>query len=118
MLAKGGKLVGLAKKVHKGTKVAKGDREWEVGWWGSIQGFKTTDAAQFKKLSAGEIKVLKDAGYDIHALKGPKNASAFDLYKDSKGEIVVKLKGGQSGGELLGINIKELLNQISDGRKN
>ena len=43
-----------------------------------------------------------------HTLKGRKNASKFDLYKNTKGEVVVKLKSGQGNGELLGINLKEL----------
>ena len=62
---------------------------------------------QHKKLSEGEIKKLKDNGYDIHSLKGDKRASKFDLYKDSQRNIFVKLKGGKGHGEPLGINLDE-----------
>ena len=65
-------------------------------------------SVQYKKLSKGEIKKLKDNGYDIHALKGDKNASKFDLYKDSQGNIFMKLKVGKGNGEPLGIRLNEL----------
>jgi hypothetical protein len=63
---------------------------------------------QDKMLSKGEIKKLKGNGYDIHDLKGGKNASRYDLYKDKNGNIYVKRKGGVGDGEALGININDL----------
>lgn len=67
----------------------------------------TTSKVQTKKLTSGEIRKLQKAGYDIHGLKGGKNASKRDLYKDSRGNIYVKTKGGQGAGEHTGINIKD-----------
>jgi RHS repeat-associated protein len=63
---------------------------------------------QDKPLSKGEIKKLKNAGYDIHELKGGKGASRYDIYKDKKGDLYVKRKGGKGEGEPLNININEL----------
>jgi RHS repeat-associated protein len=60
-----------------------------------------------QKLSKGEIKQLQGNGIDIHELKGGKGASRYDLYKDSKGEIYVKRKGGKGEGEATGLNIKD-----------
>ncbi|MGN7784998.1 polymorphic toxin type 33 domain-containing protein [Niabella sp. 22666] len=60
---------------------------------------------QDKELSDGEIQKLKDAGEDIHDLKGGKSASRKDLFKDKKGNIYVKPKGGKGPGESLNINI-------------
>lgn len=40
-----------------------------------------SSSPQFKKLTDYEIKLLKDNGYDVHQLKGGKNASKYDLYK-------------------------------------
>lgn len=51
--------------------------------------------AQDKKLGNGEIKRLQDADIDIHDLKGGKNASKYDLYKNRDGDILVKPKGGE-----------------------
>ena len=65
------------------------------------------DAAQMKKLSPGEIKKLQDAGEDIHALKGSKNASKLDLFKDSDGNIYVKPKDGSGPGDPTGLNIND-----------
>lgn len=65
------------------------------------------DPAQDKLLSEGEIRKLKDAGHDIHDLKGKKNSSKRDLYKDSKGNIYVKPKGGNGPGDPTGININD-----------
>jgi hypothetical protein len=63
--------------------------------------------AQDKPLTKGEIERLKDAGIDIHDLKGDKNASKRDLYKTPKGDILVKPKGGAGEGEPTGLNIKD-----------
>lgn len=62
---------------------------------------------QDTKLSDGEIKQLKKAGYDIHGEKG-KGSSKYDLYKDDKGNIIQKPKGGQGEGEPLDINVRDL----------
>jgi wobble nucleotide-excising tRNase len=59
-------------------------------------------------LSSGEIKRLEKGGVDVHDLKGGKNASSRDLYKDNKGSIYVKPKGGQQGpGDPTGLNIND-----------
>jgi hypothetical protein len=75
---------------------------------GSQPGNSTTP--QYRILSAGEIKMLEDAGFDVHELKGGDGASAYDLYKDNYGNIVVKRKGGIGPGEDLGINVRNLPN--------
>lgn len=64
--------------------------------------------AQDKLLTKGDIKKLEDAGFDVHELKGGKNASKFDLYKDREGNIYVKPKGGRGEGDPLGININDI----------
>lgn len=64
--------------------------------------------AQDKLLTKGDIQKLKDAGYDIHDLKGYGNAANRDLYKDRGGNIYVKPKGGSGEGESLNININDL----------
>jgi len=64
--------------------------------------------AQDKVLTKGEIGELEDAGYDVHELKGGKNASKYDLYKDRDGNIYVKPKGGRGPGDPTGININDL----------
>ena len=63
-------------------------------------------SAQDKKLSPGEIKKLKEAGYDPEDLKG--HNGKLDLFKDKKGNICVKPKDGSGPGEQLGININDL----------
>jgi RHS repeat-associated protein len=63
---------------------------------------------QDNQLTAKEIKDLKNAGYDIHDLKGGKHAAHRDLYKDSDGNVYVKPKGGRGQGEETGINLNDL----------
>jgi RHS repeat-associated protein len=63
---------------------------------------------QFTRLSKGEIRMLQEAGYDIHDLKGGKNASKYDLFKDQDGNIYVKPKSGEGPGEPLLINLNDL----------
>jgi len=58
-------------------------------------------------LSPGEISKLKNGGEDIHDLKGNKNASKRDLYKNKNGDILVKPKGGKGPGESTGLNIND-----------
>lgn len=62
---------------------------------------------QDHKLTKGEIDKLEKAGYDVHGEKG-KGSSKYDLYKDDKGNIIQKPKGGQGDGEPLNINIRDL----------
>lgn len=76
------------------------------------EGDTERNPAQDKKLTSGEIKKLKEAGIDPEQLKkdimGGDKSSPFDLYKDTQGNIYVKLKGGLSLGELTGLNINDL----------
>jgi RHS repeat-associated protein len=65
-------------------------------------------APQMKKISSGEEKMLKKAGYDAHALKGKTNASRRDIFKDKTGNLFAKPKDGSGPGDPLNINIKEL----------
>jgi hypothetical protein len=65
-------------------------------------------SSQDKLLSKGEIKKLQKNDYDVHELKGGKNASRFDLYKDKEGNIYIKPKGGIGDGDPTGININDL----------
>ncbi len=63
--------------------------------------------ASDKMLTPGEIKRLEDGGEDVHEIKGGKNASRRDLYKDADGNIYVKPKGGRGLGEETGLNIND-----------
>jgi hypothetical protein len=92
----------------KGSKVD-GIGEEESGNTESVGGKSGTadrNPAQDKKLTPGEIKKLKKAGYDPEELKDF-NAGR-DLFKDSKGNICVKPKNGKGPGDFLGININDL----------
>jgi RHS repeat-associated protein len=62
--------------------------------------------AQDKKLSPGQIKKLKEAGFDPHELKLV--GAGEDLYTDPEGNIYAKPIGGAGPGEPIGINIKNL----------
>jgi Bacterial toxin 33 len=64
-------------------------------------------SAQDKRLSPREKKKLKDAGIDIHDLKGKKSASKRDLFKRPNGDICVKPKDGSGPGEDTGLNIND-----------
>lgn len=68
------------------------------------------DGSQDRKLSQGEIRQLEDAGYDIHELKDgcPGGPSKCDLYKDRRGNVYVKPKGGRGPGEFTGVNLNQL----------
>lgn len=68
----------------------------------------TRNPAQDNPLSKGDIKKLEDAGFNIHGLKGGKNTGPIDLYKDAKGNIYIKPKGGKGPGEPLNINLNHL----------
>jgi len=65
-------------------------------------------SAQYKKLSDGEIKQLQKAGIDPHELKPKIQGSRYDLFKDEKGNIFVKLKDGSGSAEPTGLNIRNL----------
>jgi Bacterial toxin 33 len=67
----------------------------------------TRNWRQDQQLSNDETRKLKDANIDVHQLKGVKNSSKRDLFKDENGNIYVKPKGGQSEGEETGLNIRE-----------
>ena len=75
---------------------------------GGNGGCDNRNPAQDNILSKGEIKRLEDAGHDVHDLKGGKNASKYDLYKDRCGNIYVKPKGGRGPGEPINVNINDL----------
>ncbi len=59
---------------------------------------KQRNTSQDKKLSKSDIKNLKEKGYDVHRLKAEKHYSRYDLYKDRKGNIYVKPRGGAGAG--------------------
>jgi uncharacterized protein RhaS with RHS repeats len=61
-----------------------------------------------KKLTPGEIKKLKGAGIDPEQLKGGRSTGRLDLFKDRKGNIIIKPKDGSGPGEPTGININDL----------
>jgi hypothetical protein len=82
-----------------------GERLTDVLFSKSARGGESSP--QDKLLTDDEIRRLKRGGEDIHALKGGKNASSKDLYKDRRGDIFVKPKGGKGPGEPTGLNIKD-----------
>jgi hypothetical protein len=60
-----------------------------------------------KMLSPGEVEKLKKNGFDPEAMKD--NVAGRDLYKDKKGNIVIKRKGGKGDeGEPTGVNLNDL----------
>ena len=65
-------------------------------------------SSKYDKLSQHDIELLKKKGYDIHDLKGGKNASKYDLFKDKDGNIYQMPKDGSGPGEELDINLREL----------
>ena len=59
-------------------------------------------------ITPGEIRLLKNAGIDIHALKeGMGKAKYFDLFKNKAGDIFQMRKGGTSAPDPTGLNIKD-----------
>jgi RHS repeat-associated protein len=72
-------------------------------------GAEDRNPAQDKPLSKGEIKALEDGKVDVHDLKGGKQTGQSDLYKDKRGNIYVKPKGGAGPGEPTGLNIKDFM---------
>jgi len=73
-----------------------------------LQASGERNPAQDKLLTNGDIQTLQNAGHDIHELKGGENASKYDLYKDTAGNVYVKPKGGKGPGDETGINVKDL----------
>jgi uncharacterized protein RhaS with RHS repeats len=61
-----------------------------------------------KKLTPGEINKLKGRGIDPEQLKGGRSTGKIDLFKDRKGNIIIKPKDGSGPGEPTGININDL----------
>lgn len=72
--------------------------------------------AQDKKLSPGEIKKLKEAGWD-HGDKGVngKGGGAKDLHKDKDGNVYEKPKNGNGPGEPIGVNLNDLSVKVGIG---
>lgn len=71
----------------------------------------TSDSAQQKPLTSGDIRTLKENGIDPHELKQSGSGgrvSDKDLYKDRDGNVYVKPKGGKGPGEPTGVNLKDL----------
>jgi hypothetical protein len=65
--------------------------------------------AQDKKLSKGEVRELEKAGINIHELKEGLGAGGEqELFKDRKGNVIIKPKDGSGPGEPTGININDL----------
>ncbi len=63
--------------------------------------------AQDKKVPNSMIREIeKYLDKDIHATKG-KDSSRYDIYKDDKGNLYQKPKGGKGPGEPLDLNIKD-----------
>jgi hypothetical protein len=65
------------------------------------------ESSQYKLLSKGEIKKLQNSGVDPHDLKPKKGGSQYDLYKDNKGNIFVRRKGGKGEADPTGLNIND-----------
>ena len=62
---------------------------------------------QDKPLTPGEIKKLKEKGDWDHREKGA-GGGKYDVYKDKKGNLYLKPKGGLGQGEPIGINLNDL----------
>jgi RHS repeat-associated protein len=63
--------------------------------------------ANLKRLTPGEIKVLKAADLDPHELK-KEFGKGIDIFKDSKGNLLAAPMSGKGAAEPLNINIKDL----------
>ncbi len=60
-------------------------------------------------MTKGEIEKLRNGGINAEELKGDyygDRTGGVDLYKDKKGNIYIKPKGGSGPGEPTGHNIK------------
>ncbi len=65
----------------------------------------TRNPKQDKLLTPGEIKKLKENGWD-HSDKGP-GGGKIDLYKDKQGNVYEKAKGNKGPGEPIGVNVND-----------
>lgn len=99
-------IVNAVENEGEGSSTASSSQECEIGE-AQPPTYSNPDRnmAQDKKLSPGQIKKLKDAGYDPHELK---LGAGEDLYTDADGNIYAKPQGGAGPGEPIGINIKNL----------
>jgi RHS repeat-associated protein len=83
----------------------------ETGWlestWETISSFFSSffSSKQDKPLTEGEIKKLKKGGVDPHELKDYSRGK--DLFKNERGDIIVKPKSGEGPGEPTGYNIND-----------
>jgi RHS repeat-associated protein len=73
----------------------------------ALQALKKKGKDQVKALTKKEVRKLEKKNIDVHELKGKKGASKRDLYKDSKGNVEVRPKGGAGPGEPTGYNIND-----------
>jgi len=62
--------------------------------------------AQDKKLTPGDIRLLKRHGFDPELIK--EQIRGLDLFKDEATNVYVKPSDGSGSGEPTGINLKEL----------
>ncbi|MEV6063711.1 polymorphic toxin type 33 domain-containing protein [Nocardia asteroides] len=65
---------------------------------------RARNPAQDKILTDKDIKELKSRGHDPHDIK-PEPPSRYDLYKDGKGNVYIKPKGGKGPGDPTGIRL-------------
>ncbi|MFF5032250.1 alcohol dehydrogenase catalytic domain-containing protein [Nocardia salmonicida] len=66
---------------------------------------RTRNPAQDKILTDKDIMELKSRGHDPHDVK-PDPPSRYDLYKDGKGNVYIKPKGGKGPGDPTGIRLQ------------
>jgi len=66
---------------------------------------RARNPAQDKILTNKDIKELKSRGHDPHDIK-PDPPSRYDLYKDGKGNVYIKPKGGNGPGDPTGIRLR------------
>ncbi|MFD4356101.1 polymorphic toxin type 33 domain-containing protein [Nocardia sp. NPDC058518] len=66
---------------------------------------RTRNPAQDKILTDKDIRELKSRGHDPHDVK-PDPPSRYDLYKDGKGNVYIKPKGGKGPGDPTGIRLQ------------
>lgn len=66
---------------------------------------RSRNPAQDKILTDKDIKELKSRGHDPHDVK-PEPPSRYDLYKDGKGNVYIKPKGGKGPGDPTGIRLQ------------
>jgi hypothetical protein len=107
-----GAIVGIPLNALGGAMAIHGGAVSGLGAVHFMEGVKggggARNPAQDTRISKGEVEKLKSAGLDLHALKGGKNASRYDIFKDRQGNLYVKPKNGTGPGDPLGININSL----------